>query len=67
VFRAVKICVVLFALWRHVVTAGVLPQRHQLETLVSLTSLGDCAKSCVRRSVCFCSQSGVCASVLPLT
>ena len=61
VFMAVKICVLLFAIWHHVVTVVFIPQRHQLEALVPLASLrchkaGECAKSCVRRSVCLCSQ-----------
>jgi hypothetical protein len=44
--------------------AVLIPQSLQLQTQVTLASLGwccqsgQCAKSCARRSVCFCSQSG---------
>ena len=42
---------------------GLIPQSLQLQTLVTLVSLGscckagECAKSCARKSVCYCSQS----------
>jgi len=39
VFLAVKIYFVLFAVWHHVVRAGLIPQRHQLGALVPLGSL----------------------------
>ena len=52
--------------------AGVIPRSLQLQALI-LASLGSfhmsgqCAKSCARRSVCFCSQSGGGASIGLLT
>jgi hypothetical protein len=40
--------------------AGLFPQILYPQAQVKLASLdaGECAKSCARRSVCFCSQSG---------
>jgi len=55
------------------VIAGVIPQSLQPQTQVTLASLalcpelGVCAKSCARRSVCFCSQSDGGASIGLLT
>ena len=49
--------------------AELIPLSLQLHTQVTLANLdrrhmGEWAKSCARRSACFCSQSGVSASIL---
>jgi hypothetical protein len=52
---------------------GLIPQSLQLQAQVTLASLGRChksgrcAKSCARRSLCFCSQSGGGAGIGLLT
>jgi hypothetical protein len=53
--------------------AGLILQSLQLQAKVKLPSVGcchkseACAKSCARRSVCFCSQSGGGVSIILLT
>ena len=55
------------------VIAGVIPESIRLHAQLTLASLGrchksgECAKSCARRSVCLCSQSGGGASIGLLT
>jgi hypothetical protein len=55
------------------IISGLIPQSLQLQAQATLASLswchksGQCAKSCARRSVCFCSQSGGGASIGLLT
>jgi hypothetical protein len=61
-------------LWSHSTgIAALTPQSLRLQAQLMLASLGschksgECAKSCARRSVCFCSQNGGGASIGLLT
>jgi len=59
--------------YRNVSIAGLIPKGFQPQAQVKLANLdlchksGECAKSCARRSVCFCSQSVGGASIGLLT
>jgi hypothetical protein len=52
-----------------ILLAGLIPQILQLQAQLTLASLGrchksaDCAKSCARRSVCFCNTGSGAASI----
>jgi len=67
------LCHVWFVAWYGSVNSsrmgGLIPHSLQLQTLVTLTSLGwcyktgECANTCALGSLCFCSQSGGGASI----